>query len=66
MNDNQFEALLVALDRLTKSVDILANSLVADAGMIHDDLQDIVSSVDCHGRAVDELVDTLRGYKSED
>ena len=66
MTDAQFEAMLEAINRLTKSVDILANSLVADAGMIHDDLQDIVSSVDCHGRAVDELVDTLRGYKAED
>ena len=65
MNDNQFDAILSALDRLTRAVDSLGKIVFEGANEIHADLQDIVASSDCEIRALDELTEVVRGWKEE-
>lgn len=59
MTDLQFEALLAALAKLTSRIDSLSNSLAETANLLHDDLQDVVSSIDMHGSALTEISDRL-------
>ena len=66
MNDNQFEAMLSAIIRLSNRIDSLSNTIAEAANMLHLDAQDAVASLDSHGRAVDELVEVIRNYRDED
>lgn len=56
MTDSQFDALLGALDRLTRAVDSIGKIVAEGTNEVHSDLQDLVSSIDSMANVIDMAV----------
>lgn len=56
MTDSQFDALLGALDRLTRAVDSIGKIVAEGTNEVHADLQDLVSSIDSMANVIDMAV----------
>ena len=61
VTDSQFEALLAAIQNLANRIDSLSNSVAETANLLHDDLQDVVSSIDRHSDDLEELAENITG-----
>ena len=61
MTDSQFELLIGTINRLASRIDSLSNTISEGIAITHDDLQDVVSSIDRHSLDLNDLAESITG-----
>lgn len=61
MNENQFEALLGAVERLTQSIVDLESALGVNIAALQDNLDEVSRSIDAHAGSIAEIAETITG-----